>query len=182
MKHKKSAVWLTVLVALLLCACGSADDVTLPNTDPTWYSEPETTVPTEPEPALEENEEIAEDPGIPFVTKYIVLSYPSEMEDMVTIEYEDLQDGQQIIFTTEFTGEKLELFRFSISRSGTDGYHLGVLTDEEAGELLVCVDVKEYSSGSWAPEVFARLNAMQERVNDIIVQFYEDPRFSDMKS
>ena len=170
---------LTALMALLLCACGSAGDVTLPNTDPTGYLEPETTVPTEPEPITEE---ITEDPGIPLVTQYMVLSYPSELEDMVKIEYEDLQDGQQILFTTEFTGEKLELFRFSISKSGTDGYRLGVLSHEEAGELLVCVDVKEYSSGSWTPEVFAKLNAMQERVNDIIVQFYEDPRFSDMKS
>lgn len=83
-----------------------------------------------------------------------------------------------ILFTTDFTGEELELFRFYISRSPTEGYPLGTLTDAQYGEMTVCVEVKEYSSGSWTPEEYAKLGAMQERVNDIIVQFHEDPRFT----
>lgn len=134
--------------------------------------------PETPEIVGDGNEEISEDPGIPLVTKYIVLSYPTELADLVSISYEEIPDGQLIIFTTDFTGETLELFRFSISKSGTDGHLLGVLKDETAGELLVCVEVKTYNSGNWTPEVYAQLNAMQERVNDIIVQFHEDPRFA----
>lgn len=134
--------------------------------------------PTQPAQMENSNEQITEDAGVPFATEYIVLSYPSELEDMVSIHYEPLEDGQRILFTTDFTGEELELFRFSISKSPTEGYPLGTLTDAEHGELTVCVEVKEYSSGSWTPEEYAKLGAMQERVNDIIVQFHEDPRFA----
>lgn len=141
-----------------------------------------------PVPPAEENqtvgEQIADDqeyetevPAVPLPTNYIVLSYPAELENEVTVTYEDLRDGQMITFTTDFTGEEVELFRFSISSSGDDGYPLGVLKDEKAGELVVCMHVDAYTEGNWKPEDFNKLNAMQERVNDIIVQFYEDPRF-----
>lgn len=159
------AVFLVIIVALsvaLLEANGNARNAAAANE--LVYAEGEI-------------EEVEEDPGIPLSTKYIVLSYPSELEDMVTVRYEDLEDGQQVIFTTDFTGEELELFRFSISKSGTDGYQLGVLTDEKDGDLLVCMHVQEYSNGNWKPSEFTKLNAMQERVNDIIVQFHDDPRF-----
>lgn len=168
---KRALLWLlaaVLSVSVVLSGCGKED---VPETEP---SEIPPTQQTE-NPA---DEEITEEPGIPLSTKYIVLSYPAELEDTVGIRYEDLADGQEIIFSTEFTGGELELFRFSLSKSGTDGYELGVLNDEEAGELRVCVDVKEYENGSWTPEEYAKLTAMQERVNDIIIQFHDDPRFT----
>lgn len=161
---------LSAMLSVTLFGCKSAE--TPPTTAP---SEPAA---TQPQQAETGDETIPEDAGIPFVTEYIVLSYPSELEDMVSIQYEELTDGQQIIFTTGFTGEELELFRFSISKSGTDGYQLGTLKDETEGELLVCMDVKDYSNGSRTPEEYTKLTAMQDRVNDIIIQFYEDPRFT----
>lgn len=124
-----------------------------------------------------EGAEITEASAVPLSTNYIVLSYPAELEEDVKVSYENLEDGQMIIFTTDFTGEELELFHFSISTSGDDGYPLGVLEDEQAGSLVVCMYVQEYTDGNWKPEEFNKLNSMQERVNDIIVQFYEDERF-----
>ena len=115
--------------------------------------------------------------GISLDTKHIELHYPAELEDQVTVTYEDLKDGQQIIFTTDFTGEALELFRFSISSSGTGGYHLGTLVDEQVGDLLVHMHIQDYTNTDLAADVYAKLNSMQERVNDIIIQFHEDARF-----
>ncbi len=172
---KKSAIFrlltvlLSVVMVITITGCNRAQE------DPEELSGTE---PTQPVQTGEGDEQITEDSGVPLVTEYIILSYPSELEDMVSIEYEDLPDGQSIIFTTEFTGESLELFRFSLSKSGADGHELGVLNDEQAGELIVCVDVRDYSSGSWTPEEYAKLLAMQDRVNDIIIQFHEDPRFT----
>lgn len=174
MKMKKRA---SRLLAILLCVA-MAVAVTGCNRAEDEYKDPPEPTPTQPLQTEEGDEQITEDAGVPLVTEYIILSYPSELEDMVSIAYEELPDGQEIIFTTEFTGEKLELFRFSISKSGTEGYELGVLNDEQAGELTVCVDVKDYSSGNWNPEDYAKLLAMQDRVNDIIIQFHEDPRFT----
>lgn len=165
-----------LIVLLLVVAVALLVMLLRPDEPPNYAGNP--TSPTEPSYTEESGEKTEEDPGLPLVTKYMVLSYPSELEELVNVAYEELADGQQIIFTTHFTGEELELFRFSISKSGTDGYQLGVLTDEEAGQLLVCMNVTEYNSGSWTPEEYAKLNAMQERVNDIIIQFYDDPRFT----
>lgn len=124
-----------------------------------------------------------EEPGVALPTRYIVLSYPAEIQEDVKVTYEDLKDGQKISFTTDFTGEELELFQFVISKSDSEGYLLGVLKDAQAGELFVCVNVHEYSEGNFEVSDYTKLNALQERVNDIIAQFYEDPRFvSDRKN
>ncbi len=118
-----------------------------------------------------------EEPVIALPTKYIVLSYPAEIKEDVKISYEDLEDGQKITFTTDFTGEELELFRFVISKSAGEGYQLGVLEDEQEGSLAVCVSVHEYLQGNWEIADYNKLKALQERVNDIMVQIQEDPRF-----
>lgn len=164
-KHIWAAA-LVIAVGISGAACGAAEpaDTTTEPSLPTY-----TQATTEPV-----TEEIS---GIAFDTQYIELRYPEDLEGLVQIGYEELQDGQQIIFTTDFTGEELELFRFSISASGTEGYELGVLNDPEAGELKVCVDVQEYTDGNWTPEQYTKLCQLQERVNDIIVQFHQDPRF-----
>lgn len=170
--------WLLALIAILLVAVAVLLAVLLQQgTDGGNAGAADTTPATTLAQESVYEEEVPETTGIPLNTKYVELSYPTELEDTVRIQYEDLSDGQQIIFITEFTGEELELFRFSISKSGTDGHQLGTLSDEAAGTLLVCVQVQEYTDGSWDPEDYAKLNEMQSRVNDIIIQFYEDPRF-----
>lgn len=121
-------------------------------------------------------EDTGEETTVPLATDYIVLSYPNEMKDEVSVAYENLEDGQKITFTTGITGEELELFHFTITVSGDEGYHLGTLQDGEKS-LIVSMHVQEFADGNWAPEVYNRLNELQSRVNDIIIQFYDDPRF-----
>lgn len=144
-------------------------------------SEPTGTTTTEDvtEPAGDQEDfEETEPKAVPLPTQYIVLSYPVELEGDVQVHCEELEDGQLIRFTTNFTGEELQLFSFSISASGDDGFPIGVLEDEKDGSLVVCVNVEDYSDGNLKPEDFNKINAMQERVNDIIVQFYDDSRFT----
>ena len=170
--QKRGRLWAILLCAsmtLAVTGCNRAEDD---------FKEPPEPTPTQPLQTEVNEEQITEEIAVPLVTEYIILSYPSEMEDMVSVTSEEMPDGQQIIFTTEFTGEELELFRFLISKSGTQGYELGVLSDDQHGDLIVCVDVKDYSNGNWNPEDYAQLMAMQDRVNDIIIQFHEDPRFT----
>ncbi len=172
LSHSKLLILLVAaiaMIAMVFTACGQQKaDAPVP--------------PTVGEPVINEQpgdnqEEEPEAPVVPLPTNYIVLNYPAELENEVSVTYENINDGQMITFTTNFTGEELVLFRFTISASGDDGFPLGVLNHEEAGELVVCVHVEEYTNGNWTPEDFNKLNALQERVNDIIVQFYEDPRF-----
>ena len=168
-KHILAAA-LVIAFGISGAACGAAKPADT-TTEPSLPTYTQATTEPETQPVTEEIS------GIAFDTQYIELRYPEEMEGLVQIGYEELQDGQQIIFTTDFTGEVLELFRFSISASGTEGYELGVLNDPEAGELKVCMNVQEYTNGNWTPEQYTKLCQLQERVNDIIVQFHQDPRF-----
>ena len=179
MKHNTckylTAFLLTVCMAL--GATGCAEEAV----------EPETQLQTQPgtEPSAAEQtaepagtQSPAEEPGsVALPTNYIVLSYPQEIEDLVTVSYETMADGQTVIFTTEVTGEPLELFRFYIGKSEDDGYVLGVLEDPVEGTLNVSVTVQEYSNGNWEPQIYNQLIDLQTRVNDIIVRFHEDARF-----
>lgn len=128
-------------------------------------------------PGQETTESIFED-SVALPTKYIVLSYPAQIEADVNVSYEETADGQKIEFTTDFTGEELELFSFTISKSENEGYLLGTLEHEQAGSLFVCVNVHEYASGNWDVDVFNKINELQSYVNDIILQFHEDSRFT----
>ena len=38
--------------------------------------------------------------------------------------------------------------------------------------------INEQKATDWPEDVFAEINAMQERINDILIQFYDDPRFT----
>ena len=118
---------------------------------------------------------------IPLPTKYIILGYPAELKADVKASCEEITGGQKLTFTTDFTGKELELFHISISTSGGDGFTIGTLEDEKAGHLQVWVSVKDYARDDFSSEDFQKLNAMQERVNDIIVQFYDDSRFVPQK-
>lgn len=172
--RKIPAKWLAVLLVVLLMAAmtfagcsGSKQDTPTAEKSGQMVSNP-----------AQETEATEEVLSVPLATKYIVLSYPAELEGKVTVAYEDVKDGQKITFTTNIGGEELELFHFSISASGDDGYLLGTLEDEKAGSLLVCTSVQDYANGNWKPEDYNKINSMQERVNDIIVQFYADSRFT----
>ena len=101
MKIPKSAMLvMTILLSAAMALTGCARD----------QQESKEPALTQPAQMEDGNEQITEDSGIPFTTEYIILSYPSELEDMVSIRYEPLEDGQKILFTTDFTGEELELF------------------------------------------------------------------------
>lgn len=173
-KPPVAVVLLCVIIVLLVIAVAMLAVLLLrQNTQ-----QPEQTQPPGTTQALSQTEQTTEyqESNVPVVTDYIVLSYPMELQDQVTVTLTDLEDGQQLSFTTDFTGEALELFRFTMNRSGTQEQPLGVLQDE-SGDLTVSVYVPDYSNGTRTPEQYNQLTALQERVNDIIVQFYEDPRF-----
>ncbi len=166
------ATLLALLLAVVAVGCTGETNETQPETQgQTQAATEKASVPTDPGT-------IPEEPGaVALPTKYIVLSYPEEIADRVTVSYEDQKDGQAIVFTTDITGESLELFRFTIGSSADAGYVLGTLEDPEAGTLTVCADVKDYSNGNLDPDVYNELIDLQTRVNDIIVRFHEDERF-----
>lgn len=174
-KNRKSfpIKWLVVLLVVLLVAA-VAFVAGKQMTDAHSAAADEGQLASDPE---DEGDVMEEAQSLPLATKHIILTYPAELEGDVTVSYEEMNDGQKVTFTTNIAGEELELFHFSITTSGDDGYFLGTLEDKKAGSLMVYTHVPEYENGSWKPEDYNKISSMQERVNDIIVQFYEDARF-----
>ena len=163
LNHKNSLLWLIivalvaviVVMAFMMMKNAPADE-----TIPTGIN----------------GEEFAEteDPGIAVENPYMTYYYASDLADDVTVETTAEADRHEAAFLTEINGQELELFRIILG-SGTveNGFVLGTLDD-----IQVTLVMNEQNAEDWSEEDFARINALQERINDIIPQFYADSRFT----
>ena len=122
--------------------------------------------------------EIVEIPVVEIPLKLISLNYPEDLADKLSVESKEDDTGAELRFSGEFSGKKLELFGFVISHSNeAEGFVLGTIKDAEKGSFFVIMQVEEINPDGWTEAEYADICALQERVNDIIVQFYADPRF-----
>ena len=126
--------------------------------------------------------EIEEIPVVDIPLKLISLNYPEELADRLSVETKEDETGAELRFSGDFNGKQLELFGFVIAQSNeAEGFVLGTIKDAEKGSFFVIMQVEEINPNGWTDEEYADICALQERVNDIIVQFYADPRFEASK-
>ena len=119
-------------------------------------------------------EELTE--GIPL--NVIDLYYSEDLKEQIEVEVEERENHAMIHFYGMISGEKLELFFFELTPdNGGDDFVLGTLQDPSFGDLYVVMHMNEQNPNDWEESEYNTICALQERVNDIIVQFYEDPRF-----
>ena len=115
--------------------------------------------------------------GVPVETPYLTFYYPEEWRDKVEAD-ELTENGRSItVFRTELSGKTVELFSVILSPGTEDGYLLGQLAGQEGSSVNVYTRVNELPEDEWPQEEYVRLCAMQERVNDIIAQIYENAAF-----
>ena len=137
-------------------------------------------------PAVEDEESIwgtapEETLGVPVETPFATFHYPQEWEGKVTAERLE-EEGRSVTgFYTELSGKNVELFSVILSRNEENGYLLGRLLLEDGEEIKVYTCMNELSNEPWTEEELMELSAMQERVNDIIAQFYENEAFQPEK-
>ena len=116
-----------------------------------------------------------EDPGIAVENPYMTYYYASDLSDEITVETTTDSDRHEAAFLTEINGEKLELFRIILGKgTAENGYVLGTL----GKDIQVTLVMNEQHAEDWSEEDFTRINTLQERINDIIPQFYADSRFT----
>ena len=150
-----------LLVAVLLSGCGAK-------------------APAETEATLSEAEIWGTAPpetlGIAVENDYMTFYYPQEWENKVE-EIRTEENGNVVVtFRTEISGREVDLFAVVMSPDAAEGYLLGHL-EEKGNRIGVYTIMYEANAGEWTEEEFREINTLQERVNDIIVQFYEDARF-----
>ena len=151
-----------LLAATVLTGCGS--------------KEPESAAPTE--------EEIvwitapAETEGIAVDNAYMTFYYPREWEGTMEEVREEDGGNVKVTFRTEITGKEVVLFTVVMGPDVVEeGYLLGQLMDPQEGAINVYSIMNEMAPEGWTEEEYSQICTMQERVNEIIVQFYEDERF-----
>ena len=84
----------------------------------------------------------------------------------------------KVTFRTEISGKEVVLFTVVMGPDVVEeGYLLGQLMDPQEGAINVYSIMNEMAPEGWTEEEYSRICTMQERVNEIIVQFYEDERF-----
>ena len=119
------------------------------------------------------------DPGIGVITPYLILYYPPEWNGIVTVQQSTDGKNETVIFLTEADGKETELFRILLGPAAAQGHLVGCLDDPTAGTINVFTEMAPLDPADWSVESFDELSSMQERVNDIIMQVHEDPRFVD---
>lgn len=141
----------------------------------------QTTEPTQHVQALEEDDpgmqQATEETGVALVTKYMRFAYPEDLKDVLIVTEEETEARFCATFSMIAAEQEVELFAIILSETEEEGYKLGYLEDETYGTVIITTRINEQSPNDWPEEEFARINSMQERINDILVQFYEDPRF-----
>lgn len=163
LRKRTAAALLAVVMVAGMAGCGS--------------KEPEqTTAPAE--------EEIvwvtapAETQGIAVENAYMTFYYPQEWDGKVEESRSISGQTVTVTFQTDISGQKVVLFSVVMGPGVVDGYLLGQLEDPEEGTINVYSVMNEIDPEDWSEEEYNEICALQERVNDIIVQFYEDPRFA----
>ena len=119
----------------------------------------------------------AETLGIAVENAYKTFYYPQEWENKV--EEVRTEDGANctVTFQTKISGKEVVLFSVVMGPDEAEGYLLGQLKDEATGMINVYSVMNEADPEAWSEEEYSEICALQERVNDIIVQFFEDERF-----
>lgn len=153
---------LAVLAALLLAGCGekapeATEEPTLSDAE-IWGTAP------------------AETLGIAVENDYMTFYYPQEWDGKV----EEVRGGEGeeciVTFRTEISGKEVVLFSIVMTPGEAEGYLLGDLV-ENGSRIHVYSVMNEVNGEDWSESEYAEICSLQERVNDIIVQFYEDGRF-----
>lgn len=147
---------------------------------PADNSEPESVLPPQEESEPNGTEYApVEEQGSEIVTPYITLYCPEDWGgDIVVRQYEESGE-YRISFKTDIGGVTAELFTLIISPNEmAEGFPFGLLKDANGVYYVFAAMNEQGPDATWNQSEYALFCSMQERVNDFIMQFHEDARFS----
>lgn len=159
-KTRSLLLALLLMAAVVLTGCGSKEPEQTEPTEIIWETAP------------------AETLGIAVDNAYMTFYYPQEWDGRVEEVREETDGNVMVTFRTDISGKEVVLFSVVMGPGVVEeGYLLGQLEDPAAGTVNVYSVMNEVIPEEWSEEEYNEICSLQERVNDIIVQFYEDERF-----
>jgi len=124
-------------------------------------------------------QELTARPDDVIATSYGELTFPGMWADRVQYEIEENETADvKIHFNGAVDGAQAKLFTLCYGTVPEDGYEMGALLTD--GDMLVPVSVVMYPivpQEDWSEETTNELYALQESVNDLLVQIQSDPDF-----
>lgn len=162
-KTKRPLAWILAVSAfcLIFAGCGKQEpEQTAPPTATTspWREAPEETL------------------GLPVENDYMTFYYPREWEDQVIFTAEDQGETTVVTFTATEFDPAVTLFSVVMTPEESEGFCLGSLSGKDP--VHVYIHMAEIDRSDWSEEDFTQISALQERVNDIIYQFYQYEGFT----
>ena len=109
--------------------------------------------------------------------KYITLICPADLSDRISVLSTEQDDGVSIVFSAVLDGREVELFAIDLTKAEPEGYILGQFQDGNDDQFHAVMRMNEINAEEWSEEAYNEICELQERVNDFIIQFYEDERF-----
>ena len=158
-KTRSLLLALLLMAAVVLTGCGSKEPEQTEPTEIIWETAP------------------AETLGIAVDNAYMTFYYPQEWDGRVEEVREETDGNVMVTFRTDISGKEVVLFSIVMGPEEAEGYLLGHLT-EGGKQIFVYSVMNEMPAEDWSEADYAKICALQERVNDIIIQFFEDPRFT----
>lgn len=120
-----------------------------------------------------------EDPGVEMWNPYKPIYFPADLVDEI---YPLLsEDGINYNYEFHATVDGKDALLFSIILGPDEvpaGYLLGQLDNTEHGSINVNLIMAQVYPEDWSEEGYNTICIYQERINDMIVQFYEDEGFT----
>ena len=159
---------LCLIVPMTLAGCGNKTPEQAPEQTPD--NENEFIQATEPEEL-----------GVAVDNDYMTFYYPKEWEGNIEEIRETVGKNMVVSFRTVISEKEVVLFSVIMGPEASEGYLVGQLEDAKAGAINVYTIVNEQNPDEWSAEDYDTICSLQERVNDIIVQFHEDERFAPIR-
>ena len=119
-------------------------------------------------------------PGLLLETKYINLILPEEYTEAIVAEIIDMEDGALLPFTVTLNEREALLYALILTEQEIDDPEamiLGYLQDELLGRITIVLQIEEQIPDGWTESEYHFLCAMQETINELIMQIVEDPRY-----
>lgn len=114
--------------------------------------------------------------GIEVQTEYFTFHYPKEW--LYKVEEIHTKEGNNSVttFQTKISGRDVVLFSIILGPDEADSFLLGWLVTND-NTVNVYTSVNDMPAEIWSKEEYDEICSLQERINEIIIQFYEDERF-----
>lgn len=147
-KERSNIIICMLLMALLLCGCGSKANENTQNEN-------------------SDNIEISED--IVVETKNGDIKYSDQWEEFARTEVTEENEISEVVFSAEINGNSYKLFEVVINGDESKGEYVGDVTDKDGQTHKVYIKMESIEQDdNLSDEEMNRLYAMQEDINYII--------------